>query len=120
MIYCYRTHDGKVVELVMTVAEMQRRQRKDGSITLDDGREAVRDYKTEFCGNPSNPGNWPMLSDGAGCHPSQIHDYQKHLKDAGCPTEYTPDGRAVFTSRAHRQKALRALGLHDRTGGFGD
>jgi hypothetical protein len=120
VIYCYRRPDGRVEEVVMSIAEMERRQRPDDSIILDDGTVAQRDFKAEFCGASSCPGAWPLESKAAGVDPSQIGEYQKYLRESGVPTNYTPTGEPVFTSRGHLKRALKALGLHDNDGGFGD
>ena len=119
--YKYRVDgSGELVALFMSVAEMESRQREDMTITLDDGREAKRDIAAEHGGFRNTPGNWPQLSDAAGCHPDQIQDAMSHARQAGVPTEFTPDGRAKFESRGHRAAYLRAMGMKDREGGYGD
>ncbi len=57
---------------------------------------------------------WPVLSDGAGCHPSQIQEYRKFLAGKGVEADYTPDGRLVMESHDHRKKVLKALNMVDR------
>ncbi len=121
MTYCYRKPDGTLIELEMSVGEMRAKQRADGSLVLDDGTIATRDFAAEFGGRRKDiAGNWPMESDAAGCHPSQVQELQKAMADAGCPTEFNSEGFAVFRDRAHRKQALRVMGLHDRDGGYGD
>ena len=81
-------------------------------------------FKRNICAEHANtkhtPGNWPMKSDAAGVHPDQIKEAHQHSIKIGIPTEFTPDGRAVFTGRKHRKDYCRAIGLHDRNGGYGD
>ena len=79
-----------------------------------------RDIRSEHAGTIQTPGNWPMKSDAAGVHPDQIQEAYRHSVTAGIPTEFTPDGRAIFTGRKHRRDYCRAIGLHDRNGGYLD
>lgn len=79
-----------------------------------------RDLRAEQNGSKRTAGNWPLKSDAAGVHPDQIPEAVEHSKKIGIPTDFTPDGRAIFTSRGHRQRYCRAIGLRDRNGGYGD
>lgn len=63
---------------------------------------------------------WPMCSDAAGVHPDQVAEAQAAATGLGVPTEFTPDGRAVFRSPRHRKLYCEAVGLYDRNGGYGD
>ena len=118
--YLYETESGEMVELFMSVKEMERRQRHDGSITLDDGRAARRNFGAEMRDFRNTPGCWPMYSDAAGCHPLQVRQMQEALAKKGVQCHFTPDGRAVLESRSHRRDVLKAMGLFDRSAGFGD
>jgi len=119
--YVYRREsNNRRVELTMTIDEHDLRE-KDGVITLDDGTTAKRDLVAEFgYRRRSSPGNWPMESDAAGVHPKQIHGAMVEARRRGVPTSFTPDGRAIFTSRGHRKKYCEAFGFYDRNAGFGD
>lgn len=119
--YVYKDEStGEKVELMMTIAEMMRRQRKDGTI-LHEGRRLMRDVVSEHRGTSSCPGNWPLLSDAAGVHPSQCKDAWNQSVSMGVPTRFHPDtGQAIFESRSHRRAFLRAKGMYDRSGGYGD
>jgi hypothetical protein len=79
-----------------------------------------RNIRAEHAGTKHTPGNWPLKSDAAGVHPNQIKEAHAHSVKIGIPTQFTPDGRAIFTGRKHRKDYCRAIGLHDRNGGFGD
>ncbi|MGH2272166.1 hypothetical protein ACQ9LF_10235 [Anaerohalosphaeraceae bacterium U12dextr] len=79
-----------------------------------------RNLRAEHAGTRHTPGNWPMKSDAAGVHPSQIKEAYDHSVRIGIPTQFAPDGRAIFTGREHRKNYCRAIGLHDRNGGYGD
>jgi len=120
-VYCYRRSDnGEIEEVFMTSAEMLRRQRRDGSITLDDGTKAIRDMGAEHGGFQDTPGTWPQRSDAMGVAVEQIPQARaKSIRD-GVPTDFTPDGRAILTSRAHRKRYGESIGMYDRNGGYGD
>ena len=62
----------------------------------------------------------PLLSDALAVHPSQIEEAREDAKQKGVPTDFTPDGRPILTSRAHRKRYLKAYGFHDKQGGYGD
>lgn len=106
----------------MSVSEMERRQHRDGTVTLEDGSVAKRDLVAEMRGIEDV--SWPasgLHSDAAGVHPDQAKEAYDHSVAAGVPTQFDREtGCAIFTSRAHRKKYLRAVGLHDRNGGYGD
>jgi hypothetical protein len=114
-LYAYRDPDGKLVELFMSVAEMERRQR--GGFIVHDGVRLERDMTpTSLRGNAFGGAKWPLASDCAGVHPEEIPAAMAEARSKGCNLNFTPDGRAIFESNAHRRTALKALGLHDRAG----
>lgn len=111
--YCYTSDDGtQHIERIYPMGKAPR--------ILDiDGLTFKRDFRGELSPRACT-GNWPMYSDAAGVHPDQIKEaYEKSVKD-GVPTQFTPDGRAIFTSRKHRKDYCRTIGMHDRNGGYGD
>lgn len=69
-----------------------------------------------------SPACWPMVSEAAGVHPKNIKVAMQHAREHGVPTEFTEDGRAIFTSRQHRKRycELPGVNLYDRNGGDGD
>ena len=97
--------------------------------TIEQRKDAV---KCEECGKKakqligartSPPGAWganPIYSDAMAVHPSQTAEAYEHSVRIGVPTTFTPDGRAVFTSRRHRRDYCRHFGVYDRDGGYGD
>lgn len=119
--YVYRNQEtGEQIELMMTIAEMHRRQRKDGTI-LHDGKTWKRWISAEHGRRAANPGNWPMRSDAAGVHPSQAGAAYNESVGLGVPTRFDSEtGQAIFESRGHRRAFLRAKGMYDRSGGYGD
>lgn len=119
-VYCYRTTDGKLHEVVMTVSEMLRRSGKDLSIKLPDGRRAERSIADEHRGFRNTPGNWPLACEAMAIHPDQIPEAVESCRAMGIPTDYTPTGEPILRDRNHRKKYARAIGLIDRDGGYGD
>jgi hypothetical protein len=119
-IYVYKDQkSGEKVELFMSIAEMSARQ-KDGVLELQ-GRILVRDIVTEQGGFRNTAGHWPMMSDGAGVHPSQTGEAYAESVKLGVPTQFDRStGQAIFESRSHRRAFLRAKGMYDRNGGYGD
>lgn len=123
--YVYKLPGGEHVEVTMPSAEMMRRQAPDGSIVLtkkEAGRRtrAVRDMAAEHSGFRNTPGAWPMKSTAAGVNPSQVKEAAAYAAKMGVPTDFTSRGEAIFTSRSHRAKFLRAHAMHDRNAGYGD
>jgi hypothetical protein len=58
-------------------------------------------------------GTYPHNSMAAGVHPRQVGEAMEHAKKNGVPTDFTPDGQAIFTSRNHRRAYLRLLNMRD-------
>ena len=119
--YVYKnTSTGETIELMMTIAEMLRRQKPDGSIKHE-GKTWVRSISGEHGGFRGTPGNWPLLSDAAGVHPTQTGDAYHESVKLGVPTRFHSEtGQAIFESRSHRKAFLAAKGMYDRSAGFGD
>jgi hypothetical protein len=119
--YVYKDIEtGEKIELMMGIKEMMRRQRKDGTI-VHDGRVYRRSVAAEHGSFRSAPGNWPMKSDAAGVHPSQVKAAWDESVGMGVPTNFDSDtGQAIFESRSHRKAFLKAKGMYDRSGGYGD
>ncbi|MEM9082598.1 MAG: hypothetical protein AAGB34_03300 [Planctomycetota bacterium] len=107
---------GEKLDLSMPIEEYERRT-VDDVFHLEDGRKARRLYVPQKRGRCST---WPMLSDGAAVHPSQAKGASEHARAHGVPTEFSRDGRPVFTGPDHRKNYCRLIGLRDRNGGYGD
>lgn len=130
MIYLFRTlESNELVEVDMAMCELLERQSMN-RIILDDGREARRDYAAEDerdgrerVERESRTGNpWRNFSSvGLACHPSQAKQFTEDARAAGLTgVHYDEKGRARFSSRGQRKKALKIAGLHDNDGGYGD
>jgi hypothetical protein len=63
---------------------------------------------------------WPIKSEALGVHPSQVGEARQECLKRGLNTEYTKDGRPIFTGPAHRKKHCEAMGYYDRNAGYGD
>lgn len=113
--YCFRRPDGLVATKVFRMSDDIPR-----SIVCEDGVEAVRDIGAEHSGPQAAPGCWPMQSMALAVHPAQIRDAVAEAKAKGVPTEFSSDGRPILRDRAHRAQYMRALGYHDRDGGYRD
>ncbi len=118
--YCY-THleSGDPMDIFMSIAEMERKENERGEITVG-GEVFARDIAREHSGFTKSDAGWPMKCDAMGVHPSQINDERKRAEGLGTRIDFAPDGRAIFESRSHRKEYCRAMGYHDRNGGYGD
>jgi len=112
--YCYRCPDGTLIE------QMYPRGEAPDTVVVN-GITAYRDRQVELGAlsiTVPRRGiagrSWPMTCPASGVHPRQAGELRELLKKKGCPTEVTPDGDPIYTSPAHRRKALRLRGLHDK------
>lgn len=104
-----------------TIHEMLEQEGNLDGINVE-GKFFHRDYAAEHCKVVENGcSGWPMKSDAAGVHPSQVKEFYLNSQKMGVPTQFDgKTGQAIFTSRAHRAKYLKSVGMHDRNGGYGD
>lgn len=111
---------GEHHEIMMTMSEMLRRQDSEGNIEHE-GKTLKRSVVAEHRGVPGCSTNWPMMSDSAGVHPSQCKKAWEESLGMKVPTQFHPEtGQAIFESRSHRKAFLKAKGMYDRNGGYGD
>ena len=112
------TVTGEIIEIVMTIAEMQEKQDKDGYLILPDGVAGKRYYRAPMTRKDST---WPMESYAAGCNPDEVKEQRDHSVKIGVPTDFNPKtGDAIFTSPQHRKRYCEAVGLFDRNAGPSD
>lgn len=131
--YCFSTEDGRVCEESFfrgEAPEFIRVWRIDAhphfraklypSKDIEGLTErAYRDYRAEnvtgtVASSQSKPSGWPMAPCvGSGVHASQGKELSDYLKERSCPTEVV-DGDPIYISPAHRKKALKLRGLHDK------
>ena len=112
---------GEQIQRVWTIHEMLQHEGNLDGISVD-GKFYQRDYAAEHCKVIENGCSaWPQKSDAAGVHPSQVKEFSENSQKMGVPTQFDgKTGQAIFTSRAHRAKYLKSVGIHDRNGGYGD
>lgn len=119
--YCYNHPEDGILERYFPMGKAPE------FLRFEDGSKATRDYQAEHVSGivrgtdnpvrskskPKKP--WPMAPCCAsGVHASQAGELRKHLVDRGCPTEVTPGGDPIYTSAAHRKKALKIRGMYDK------
>jgi hypothetical protein len=111
-IYCYVTDDGDTCERIFGFGEAPETVRIGGNIARRDwGAESISlAVKSGSCGSS---GTWPMECVASGVHASQANELRELLKKNGCPTEVKKNGNPVYTSKRHRDKALKIRGMHD-------
>ena len=52
---------------------------------------------------------WPIASDSAAVHPSQIETFNRVLHEGGCrKTGWTKDGRPILHSEEHKREFAKA------------
>ena len=102
----------------MAVVEKRKVSERDADLRCRCGRKMARDWVLDHRNRISQravSGKWPIYSDAAGVDPSQAQEAAEYAKSLGVPTDYTPDGQAVFRSPGHRRKYLKAHGLVDQS-----
>ena len=105
--YVYTTKAGVTVERHFPRGEAPESVRVKGKI-------ARRDFRAEHVKVPATTG-WPMEPCvGSGVNAADAGKLRKFFKDRNCPTEVTRDGDPVYRSKAHRDRALKLRGLHDK------
>lgn len=106
-IYCY-THKGRTLEEMFPIGKAPPAIEREGEVYE---RNIQAEHGPQIVGDL-----WPLYSEAAGVHPDQVQEAQANWAKKGVPTDFTPDGRAVFRSKSHRRDFLKAAGMHDRKG----
>ncbi len=114
-IYCYSTEEGDSFEVNFKMGDAPEK------IHMSRGGFAWRDRNAEHVGQiaivkgTSNPVKrpWPQRCCASGVHVDDGPELAKHLRDRGCPTEVV-GGDPVYTSAAHKRKALKIRGFVDK------
>ena len=73
--------------------------------------------EAEAVGVPASKG-WPLECYASGVAPDQAGELRDYLAKKGVPTEVSADGNPIYRDAAHRRKALKARGLHDKASFF--
>lgn len=112
---------GEITEHSWTEAEYYELMDDDMVIHLPDGSRGERYFPQRKELGRKRPWARPLASDGAGCHPSQVREFNQKARDAGFTgVNFTPDGTCNFSTRGQRAKYLKFRGLHDRSGGYAE
>lgn len=119
--YCFvNTDTGERAEFIWTIKQMESKT-KGFTFTDENGAVWERDLAMEQGVGSSFSGNWPMKSDACGVHPKDCTEASKAASAMGVPTNFdSKTGQAIFESRGHRARYMKARGFHDRNGGYGD
>lgn len=113
-VYCFQCPKcGTNSEVVRPMADAEKPLRCSCKAAM------VRDLKAEHGGRRIT-GGWPMVSTAAGINPDEVEEFKKIDARHGVPTQYTPDGDPIFTSRSHRKRYLQLHNLFDRDAGYSD
>lgn len=104
-MYAFRNGDD-VIERAFPVKDRPK-------FVIVDGKRYDRSIGDECPGIPSSKG-WPFECVASGVHPSQADELREHFRKSGVPTEVTKDGNPIYRDAAHRRKALKCRGMHDR------
>jgi hypothetical protein len=100
-----------------------------GTTYILDGREVTaKEYRRRYplpksqqhIDAPGRVGIKPKESDALAVHPLDVPEAIEDAKRKGVPTDFTPDGSPIITSRAHQKAYLRAYGYRNKDGGYGD
>lgn len=111
---------GETIAKTMSIAEMLK-YAPDG-ISIE-GVYYERDIAAEHMRQATRGAatGWPLKSDAAGVHPDDAKKASESSAKMGVPTEFDrKTGQAIFRDRSHRRAYLKATGMHDRQGGYGD
>lgn len=111
--YCFKCPDGH-----RTTRMMEYEETKNVFNCPKCGKPMNRDYKAEHSTESSGDhGCWPMVSEAAAVHPSQIAEAKDLIRrKGGVDCEFDKHGRPIFTSMGHRRRCLRAMGYEDKKG----
>ena len=113
--YCYRSRDKqhKLIQRVFSVSERTESFKENGRIY-----DRSPSDEWQGVGIPSSVWNNPLHCVASGVHPSQRKELEEYLAKKGVPTKVDADGNPIYTSAAHRKKALKARGMYDKSAYF--
>ncbi len=117
---------------------VRRKERVDGRLVevcrIDGRKVPLNTYLSEMAkaqarhapapkvkkGQLKKVGGWPMKSIALAVHPKQVKEAIESARKRGVPTDFTSDGRPVFTDRAHYNAYMRAYHFYNRDAGYSD
>lgn len=112
--YCYKTHAGRIVERFALIGQAPR-------FLVVDGRRANRCFQAEMCDPIGTKRVNRRASMKLGVNPKQVPELQRMLKARGCrATQFDAQGDCLVEDRTHANEIMRARGMRNQDGGFGD
>ncbi len=110
-IYEYRRPNGETVEVFMTLPELPKRQKTDGTIEIN-GEICKRTFRNAHVIAP--PGNWPLRSKAMGVGVDEIAAAKADDRRHGLKHDYDPEtGDALFSGVGQKRQALKKHGWRD-------
>ena len=114
--YCYEGPDGVLVEHTFEAGKAPESVECHGVVyTRCYQAELSSQYASVRGSSNRVKRTYPMTCYASGVHADQAQDLRDHLSSHGVPTEVTTDGDPIYTSAAHRRKALKVRGLIDKS-----
>jgi len=117
-VYAFRCEKCGTPEEKVFEVEKRKSEIKCGSC----GGKSERDFCAEHDKSNTAPDAYsrPLISESMGVGPDQAKEATRRYAEAGCPTDFTPDGQCIIRSRSHRNKLLQLNGMRDNDAGYGD
>lgn len=113
-LYTYKTTAGD------TITEFFHAGERPETVTMPDGEIAYYDFVATMKPSAANEsrkhGSWPMKSDAAGIHTSQIDEMVKYGARRGVDLKYDrKTGQAIYDSQRHQDQCLKVLGMKNKS-----
>lgn len=105
--YCYQDPQGFIHERQFRIGEAPK------SIDLGARGTANRCFGAEVKTVPIGSG-WPLECVASGVNAKDGPALAQHLRERGCPTDVSKDGNPIYRDAAHRKRALKIRGYHDK------
>ena len=101
--YCFESKNGSHAHRMYSVSKCPRRITVDGRVFR---KNIICPHADRRAG--TGQAKWPIYSESAAVHPSQIAEAIEFNKQRGCPTDFDQHGRPVWRDAGHKRKFLRA------------
>ena len=106
--YCFQNEkSGLIIERFFSIGKAPRE-------IVEAERKYLRSFAAEAVGVPPTKG-WPIECLSSGVAPQQAGELREHFKKAGIKVDVTPSGNPVYLNKAHKDRALKSRGLHDKS-----
>ena len=112
--YCYKTPGGEIVERMAPMGQAPR-------FLVVHGKRAKRCLQAEMADPIGTKKVHCRASMALGVNPRQVPELQRLLKSRGCrPTQFDAQGDCLVQDQRHANEIMRARGMRNQDGGFGD